>query len=119
MKNTDYNFDNIYAFIREYFLSVFPYPGNKDAKEIMMAHIKAQQSTLTVTDIGSHDNIIPGLDKPIEKFIVIKSNFAALEEDIKQMITWLTKNEYLHVTTAPLQYLATDKLLSTKTLHPN
>ncbi len=118
MKNTQYNYDSVYGFIRYFYISALPQFAACEPHEIMNAHLKSSGSTLMMAKPGRPQVVIDGPQTDIERFLLDKNQRDLLYVDISEMADWLLKQGYLDFNSAGNgSYRAKDVLLRTPSLN--
>lgn len=118
MKNPKYNYDNIYSFIRYYYISVLPAFAECEPHEIMNAHLESTGSTLRMAKPGMSQGSVGEHTLEIEVFLLDREKRVELYDDIKEMTSWLSKQGYLDFNpNGNGQYCAKALLLRTPSLN--
>lgn len=118
MKNPQYNYDNVYGFIRYFYISALPGFAPCEPHEIMNAHLQSSGSTLrmakpNMSQIASNEH-----RSEIEVFLLNSDKRSMLYDDINEMTSWMTKQGYLEFKMdGSCTYCARDLLVRTPSLN--
>lgn len=118
MKNTQYNYDSVYSFIRYFYISALPDFAVCDPREVMSAHLKSIGSTMKLAKPGMSQFQSGEHQQDAERFLSDSVKRDQLFDDIIAMADWLNKQGYLEFNSSVKgNYRAKDLLLRTPSLN--
>lgn len=118
MKNSKFNYDSIYGFIRYFYISALPGFAPCEPHEIMNAHLQSSGSTLRMARPGMSQGASSEHVSETEVFLRDSDNRTQLYDDITGLTKWLHKQGYLDFDpNGSGSYCARDLLLRTPSLN--